>query len=163
MTASTSREVSSFSKSGFRAPGVPMSASTAVPPLAGFGTVAMGWHAPTSSSSAAPSTEILAAVPRVSGLLEMRRDPDVGHGRHEERHRDDPGRPVDLALEAAPRPVAAAQPLAAAADRPAQARGLGRLDEHSGHEQQGQDDLDDDERVLDVGHFRTAAILPTAT
>src|SRR5438270_8026482 len=161
MTASTSRVVSSCSKSALRAPGVPTSASTAVPPLAGFGTVAIGWHALT-SSSAIPSTEIPAAFPRDSGLLEMRRDPDVAHRRDEEGHRDDPRRPVDLALEPAPGPVATAQAVAAAADRPTEAGGLRRLDQYAGHENHGQDDLDDDKRVLDVGHG-WKGILPAPT
>src|SRR3982751_5816496 len=114
MTASTSRVVSSCSKSGFSAPGVPTSASTAVPPFAGLGTVAIGWHA-LRSNRAIPSTEIPAAFPRAGGLFEMRRDPDVGDGRDEEGDGDHPGRPVDLALEAAARPVAAAEAVAAAA------------------------------------------------
>src|SRR5215475_10546221 len=98
MTESTSRVVSSCSKSGLRAPGVPTSASTAVPPFAGFGTVAIGWH-PYVSSAESARTEIPAM--RVIRLLDIGRDPDVGHRGDQKGDRDDPGRPVDLALQAA--------------------------------------------------------------
>ncbi len=64
MTLSTSRVVSSCSNSGLSAPGVPTSASTAVPPFAGLGAVAIGWQAHRKSAASA-ATEIPAVSPRV--------------------------------------------------------------------------------------------------
>src|SRR5690348_13330919 len=114
MTASTSRVVSSRSKSGFSAPGVPTSASTAVPPLAALGTVAMGWQA---ASSIAASTRIAAAALRIRRLVMRVRHPDVGNRGDQKGDHDDPGRPVDLTLQAPAGAIAAAQAVAAAADR----------------------------------------------
>src|SRR5689334_13062218 len=117
MTLSTSRVVSSCSNSGFSGPGEPTSASTAVPPLAGFGSVAMGWQAATHSTARRPSAAPATRVKR-EPLLELRH-PDVGDRADEEREDDDPGGPVDLALEAAARPVSTAQTIATTTDRPA--------------------------------------------
>src|SRR5258707_8867853 len=156
MTLSTSRVVSSSSNRGFSAPGVPIRASTAVPPLAAFGTVAIGWQADTTSASA--KTEI--PTIRDTGLRTlMRRHPDDGYGADQEGGHDDPGGPVDLALEAAARAVTAAQAVATTTDRAAEPAGLGRLHEHPGHEQHGEHHFDDDERVLDPIHLGKAAIL----
>src|SRR5579872_301130 len=103
MTLSTSRVVSSCSNSGLSAPGVPTSASTAVPPRAALGTVAIGWHAAT-RSTAVTATAIPAAWLR-RALLRMSRHPDVGDRADEKGGRDDPGGPVDLALQAPARAV----------------------------------------------------------
>src|SRR5579859_1927904 len=149
MTLSTSRVVSSCSNSGFSAPGDPTSASTAVPPRAALGTVAIGWHA--AMARAAMAT---AAHP-----LRMSRHPDVGDRADEECRRDDPGGPVDLALEAPARPVSTADAAVTASDRPAQSRRLGGLHEHPGHQQHGQDDLDDDQRVSDSFHRNSGILL----
>src|SRR5689334_16240019 len=99
MTLSTSRVLSLDSKSGLRIDACPTSASIAVPPRAGFGTVATGWH-PASARTAA----IAAAAPLGPG---MRRHPDVGDRADEEAADEHPGRPVDLALKAAARAIAA--------------------------------------------------------
>src|SRR5437016_14192078 len=108
MRLSTSRVLSFVSNSGLSTVGCPTSASTAVPPRAGFGTVATGWHA-TSARAAAN-----AAAKRLR--LEMRRHPDVGDGTDQETGDQDPRRPVDLAFEAAPRAVPAAKTVPAPAD-----------------------------------------------
>src|SRR2546423_12038049 len=113
MRLSTSRVLSFVSNSGLSTVGWPTNASTAVPPRAGFGTVATGWHA-TSARAAAN-----AAAKRLR--LEMRRHPDVGDGADQETDDQDPRRPVDLALEAAPRAVPAAKTVPAAADGATQA------------------------------------------
>src|SRR2546426_2269308 len=109
----TSRVLSLVSKSGLSTVGCPTRASTAVPPRAGFGTVATGWH---------PASARAAANAAARNLrLEMRRHPDVGDGADQEAGDQDPRRPVDLALEAAPRAVPAAQPVPAASDGAAEA------------------------------------------
>src|SRR5712692_2023492 len=151
MTLSTSRVVSSCSKSGFSAPGVPTRASTAVPPLAALGTVAIGWQAPTRTAR----IDRTAAAVMAAGTLrlpEMLSHPDVGNRADEEGGNHDPGGPVDLALEAPARPVATTQAIASTADRPAQARRLGCLHQHPGHQEYGEYDLEDDERVFDPSH-----------
>src|SRR5579864_779857 len=114
MTLSTSRVLSSVSKSGFRTVAAPTRASTAVPPRAGFGTVATGWHA-TRVNAAAKA----AAVRRLREIM-------CPHVRqydraHQERRRQHPGRPVDLALQPASCPVASAKAVPPAADRPSEA------------------------------------------
>src|SRR6266850_4664875 len=122
-----SRVVASTSNRGLRTPGAPTSASTAVPPRAGFGAVATGWQ-PMSATAAS-------AAAAASRLTRMRsqpvRDPDVGHRADQEGGDENPGRPVDLALQAAARPVTPAQPSIAAADGAAQPRRLGRLYENA--------------------------------
>src|SRR5215467_6924497 len=158
MTLSTSRVVSSCSKSGFSGPGEPTSASTAVPPGAGLGRVAIGWQAPTRTSATAPRATPARRVTRAAPLFELRH-PDVGDRADEEGGDDDPGGPVDLALEAPARPVAATQAIAATTDRPAQPRGLGSLHQHPGHQQDRKHHLDDDEGVLDSIHGLNPGIL----
>src|SRR5256885_6350193 len=149
MTLSTSRVVSSSSNRGLSAPGVPIRASTAVPPFAAFGTVAIGWQADSTRASAKTAIPTI----RDTGLRTlMRRHPDDGYGADQEGRHDDPRGPVDLALEAATRAVTAAQPVATATDRAAEAAGLGRLHEHPGHQQDREHHFDDDKRVLDPIH-----------
>src|SRR5205807_2664811 len=144
MRLSTSRVLALVSNRGLSTDGWPTSASTAVPPRAGLGTVATGWHPASARTAANAATQRL---PR-----EMRRHPDVGYRADEERDDQDPGGPVDLALEAAPGAVPAAEPGVAAADRPAEARRLGRLNQHAGHEEDREHGLRDDERVLELSH-----------
>src|SRR5205823_1138815 len=102
------------------------------------------WHAATAKAA-------MAAAARAPPLR-MSRHPDVGDRADEERGRDDPGGPVDLALEAAARAVTAADAAVAAADRPSQARRLGGLHEDAGHEQHREHHLDQDQRVSDSIH-----------
>src|SRR6266581_6786737 len=144
MRLSTSRVLSLASKSGLSTVGWPTSASTAVPPRAGFGTVATGWHPQTASTAANAAGKSL--------LRKMRYHPDVGDRADKKRSHQDPAGPVDLALQAAPRAVATAEPVAAAADGAAEARCLRRLDEHAGHQQHGEHSLGDDEGVLELSH-----------
>src|SRR5438132_6267926 len=152
MTLSTSRVVSSCSKRGFSAPGVPTRASTAVPPLAGLGTVAIGWQAATASTARATAASRAAALVLLAEVLP---DPDVGNGADEERGDDDPGGPVDLPLQAPPRAVATTKPVASAADGPTQPRRLGSLYQDARHQQDGEHHLDDDERVFNPSHMGT--------
>src|SRR6266702_6622049 len=142
MTRLTSRVLSFVSNSGLSTVAWPTSASTAVPPRAGFGTVATGWHA-TSARTAANAA---------AADLRMRRHPDVGDRADEEAHDEDPRGPVDLPLEAAPRAVAAAQAGVPAANRAAEARGLRRLNQHPRSETHGEDRPRDAERVLKPIH-----------
>src|SRR5437879_4841504 len=144
MRLSTSRVLALVSNSGLSTDGWPTSASTAVPPRAGLGTVATGWHPASARTAANAATK---SLPR-----EMRRHPDVGYRADEERDDQDPGGPVDLAPEAAPGAVPAAEPGVAAADRPAEARRLGCLNQHAGHEEDREHGLRDDERVLELSH-----------
>src|SRR5712692_276769 len=156
MALSTSRALSFSSKSGFNTLAVPISASTAVPPRAGRVAVVMGWHAISASTVIAAANSPTAGIPatssREASLPAMCGHPDVGERANEEGDDQNPGGPVDLALEPPPGPVPATQPVAPTADRSAQARGLGRLHEHAGRQQNGQHDLDDDERVPDSIH-----------
>src|SRR6266851_10229 len=122
MTLSMSRVVSTDSKSGLSGPATPTSASTAVPPRAGFGTVATGWHAPRATIAAIAATR--------NRLPVMGFQVDVGDRADQERHDQDPRRPVDLALETPAGAVPAAQPAVPTTDRSAESRRLGRLDEH---------------------------------
>src|SRR5438034_7999149 len=147
MTRLTSRVLSLVSNSGLRTVAWPTSASTAVPPRAGFGTVATGWHPTSASAAANPAAASLGTLPRG-----MPADPDVGDRADEEPCDEDPRGPVDLPLEAAPRAVAAAQAGVPAADRATEARGLRRLDEHPRRQKHGEDRLRDDERVLKLSH-----------
>src|SRR5215472_19361664 len=112
MRLSMSVALAFASNSGLKTLAWPTSASIAVPPRAGFGTVATGWQ-PADTKTAASK-----AATRV--LMDMSRHPDVGDGAHEEGADEHPRRPVDLALEATPRAVAAAEAGVAAADRPAE-------------------------------------------
>src|SRR5712664_578288 len=146
MTLSTSRALSSASNSGFSTPARPTSASTAVPPRAGLGTVATGWHA-TSATSTMPATRS-----RRNDLLRMSRHPDVAQRAQKKRDRQHPRGPVDLPLQPAAGAVPAAQPVTAAADGAAEPGRLRRLEQNAGHQQDGQHDLDDDQRVLDLRH-----------
>src|SRR5712692_2174014 len=147
MTLSTSRALSSASKSGFNTPAWPTRASTAVPPRAGLGTVATGWHA-TIATSTIPATRS-----RRNDLLRMSRHPDVAQRAQKERGGQHPRGPVDLPLQPAAGAISAAQPITATADGAAQPGRLRRLEEDSGHQQDGQHDLDDDQRVLDLSHL----------
>src|SRR5438128_2561176 len=119
-------------------------APTAVPPRAGFGTVATGWHATSARATANAAARSL--------LRKMRYHPDVGHRADQERHDQDPCRPVDLALETATRAVATAQPITAAADGAAKTRRLGRLDQDARGEKHGEHSLRNDQGVLELGH-----------
>src|ERR1700716_2030502 len=114
MRLSTSRVLSTDSKSGLRTPAAPTSASTAVPPRAGFGTVATGWHPTRARATAAP-----AAVS--SRLLEMGSHPDEGQRADQEGGGEHPRRPVDLALEPAAGGIPAAAPRAPTTKRSPQA------------------------------------------
>src|SRR5579864_8918588 len=145
MTLSTSRVLSSVSNSGFNTVAEPTSASTAVPPRAGFGTVATGWHATTVKAAAKA-----AAVSRLREIV----CPHVSQGdrAHQERRREDPRRPVDLELQPASRPIAAAKAVPPAADRPSKAGGLGGLDEHACDQKDREDSLEDDQRIGDLSH-----------
>src|SRR5437899_2172203 len=144
MTELTSRVLSFVSNSGLRIVAGPTSASTAVPPRAGFGTVATGWH-PTSARAAANA----AAAPL---LLEMRRHPDVGDGADEEAGDQDPRGPVDLPFQASSRAVPAAEAAVATADRAAKAGRLRGLDQHAAGQQHGEHGLRDDQCVLKPVH-----------
>src|SRR5947208_3636987 len=144
MRLSTSRVLSFDSKSGLSTVAWPTSASTAVPPRAGFGTVATGWH-PMRARAAAN-----AAAARLLGR--MRRHPDVGDRADQEAGHEYPRRPVDLPLQAASSPVAAAESIAATADRASEPRRLGRLSQHTEHEEQRKHGLSDDERISDLIH-----------
>src|SRR5919108_1416014 len=152
MTLSTSRVVSSCSNSGLSAPGVPINASTAVPPLAALGTVAMGWQAPAAVAASRTAT-------KTKPLREVLPDPDVGNRADKECRDDHPGGPVDLALEPPARAVAAAEAVAAAADGAPEAGRLRGLHQHAGHQQDGEHHLDDDESVLDPIHGWNLGIL----
>src|SRR5260370_16703894 len=96
MMLSTSRVLSTDSKSGFRTPAAPTSASTAVPPRAGFGTVATGWH-PTSATTIAAIAATRGRLPEITGS--QRGEDDRAH---HERNDQAPGRPLDLPLQSAP-------------------------------------------------------------
>src|SRR5260221_13131587 len=93
MTLSTSRVLSTVSNSGLSTVALPTNASTAVPPRAGLGTVATGWHPINTSTSA--------AAPVASRLREMRSHPDEGKRTDQEGGDQHPGGPVDLALRPA--------------------------------------------------------------
>src|SRR5205814_3304883 len=147
MTRLTSRVLSLVSNSGLRTVAWPTSASTAVPPRAGFGTVATGWHPTSARAAANPATASLGTLARG-----MPADPDVGDRADQEPCDEDPGGPVDLPLQASPRAVAAAQARVPAADRAAEARGFRGLDQHPRREKHSEDRLRDDERVLKLIH-----------
>src|ERR1700687_5369821 len=115
MTLSTSLVLSTASNSGFRSPAAPTSASTAVPPRAGLGTVATGWH-PTSGTTTAAGAAVSDRLPEITGSQRGKDD-----RAHEESDDQDPGGPVDLALQAAARAIAAAGPVTAPPTRPAEA------------------------------------------
>src|ERR1700682_5948667 len=114
MRLSTSRVLSTDSKRGLRTPAAPTSASTAVPPRAGFGTVATGWHPPSARAT-------VASAAANSRLLEMGSHPDEGQRADQEGGGEHPGRPVDLALEPAAGVIPAAAPITATADGSAEA------------------------------------------
>src|SRR5450759_287634 len=126
MRLSTSRVLSTDSNSGFRTSAAPTSASTAVPPRAGLGTVATGWH-PTSATT--PSAANAAPRNRLSEITGSQRGED--DGADQESDGQHPCRPVDLALKAAARAIPATAPVAASADRSAKARRVRRLNEHA--------------------------------
>src|ERR1700693_5845535 len=116
MTLSTSRVLSTDSKSGFSTPAAPTSASMAVPPRAGFGTVATGWH-PTSATTIAAIAAMRCRLPEITGS--QRGEDDRADQERDGQH---PCGPVDLALQAAARAIPASAPLSASADRSAEAR-----------------------------------------
>src|SRR6202158_5065029 len=115
MTLSTSLVLSTASNSGFKTPAEPTSASTAVPPRAGFGTGATGGP-PTSATTTAASAAVSDRLPEITGSQRGKDD-----RAHEEGDDQDPGGPVNLALQAAARPVSAAGPVTAPPTRPAEA------------------------------------------
>src|ERR1700682_1928758 len=145
MRLSTSRVLSTDSNRGLSTPAAPTNASTAVPPRAGFGTVATGWHPARARATAAP-----AAVN--SRLLEMGSHPDEGQRADQEGGGEHPRGPVDLALQATAGAIPAAAAVAPSADRSAQARGLRRLDQDARHQEDRENGLRDDERLLDLSH-----------
>src|SRR6267142_1780307 len=151
MTLSTSRVLSTVSKRGFSTLAPPTNASTAVPPRAGLGTVATGWHP--------INTRTSAAAPAEARLSEMRSHPDECERADQEGGDQHPRGPVDLALETPAGAIPAASSVAASADGPPEARCLGRLDQHAGHEKDREDRLRDDERLLNLIHL--FPILPT--
>src|SRR5216683_3384657 len=146
MTLSTSRVLSTDSKSGFRTPAAPTRASTAVPSRAGFGTVATGWH-PTTATTIAAIAAMRGRLPEITGS--QRGEDDRAH---QEGNDEDPGGPVDLALQAATRAIPAAGPVPASADRSAEARRLRCLDQDARHQKDREDGLRDDERRDDLSH-----------
>src|SRR5487761_469113 len=105
MTLSTSRVLSTDSKSGLSTPAEPTSASTAVPPRAGFGTVAPGWQ-PTSmtATATAAAAAVSRRLPEIAGS--QRGEDDRADEEGDDEH---PAGPVDLALQAAARAVPAAR------------------------------------------------------
>src|SRR5258707_8502238 len=145
MRLSMSRAESLTSNSGLRTPGWPTSASTAVPPRAGLGTVATGWQA--ARASAAATAAVTRRLRELMGL-DVRED----DGAHQERGGKDPGRPVDLPLQPAAGAVPPAPPIATPADGAAPTRGPRRLDEDAGGQQDRQHDLPYDHRVGDPPH-----------
>src|ERR1700674_798401 len=101
MTLSTSRVLSTDSNSGFRTPAAPTRASTAVPPRAGLGTGATGWH-PTRATVTAAIAAMSRRLPEITGSQRCE------HDRADEESDDqDPRGPVDLALQAPTGAVAA--------------------------------------------------------
>src|SRR5882672_271434 len=145
MTLSTSRVLSTDSKSGLSTFAPPTNASTAVPPRAGLGTVATGWHPINTSTSTAAPVE--------SRLREMRSHPDERERADQEGGDQHPGGPVDLALETSAGAIATTGSVAASADGSPEARSLGRLDQHAGHQKNREDGLRDDERLLNLSHW----------
>src|ERR1700682_3327770 len=146
MTLSTSRVLSTDSKSGFSTPADPTSASTAVPPRAGLGTVATGWHA-TSATATAAVAAMSRRLPEITGS--QRGEDDRADEEGDDKH---PRGPVDLALQAAAGAVSAAVPVPPSADSSAKARRLGRLDQDARHQQEREDGLGDDERLDELSH-----------
>src|SRR3989442_3944712 len=118
-----SRVVASTSNSGLRTPGAPTKASTAVPPRAGLGAVATGWHPMTNATVA-----IAAAAAR--RLLEMSPHPYVGQRAHQEGNDQDPGRPVNLPFESAAGSIPAPPPPPTPPRRATQAGRPGGLPPH---------------------------------
>src|ERR1700693_3535605 len=114
MTLLTSLVLSTDSKSGFRTPAAPTSASTAVPPRAGLGTVATGWH-PTRTTTA-PNAAVSRRLSEITGSQRGEND-----RAHEEGDDQDPCGPVDLALETPASAISAAGPVAATANRSTEA------------------------------------------
>src|SRR5438477_12142827 len=106
MRLSTSRVLSFVSNSGLSTVGCPTRASTAVPPRAGFGTVATGWHATSARATANAAARSL--------LRKMRYHPDVGHRADQERHDQDSCRAVDIARDNATSAVGTAHAVSAA-------------------------------------------------
>src|ERR1700693_1052557 len=146
MTLSTSRVLSTDSNSGFKTPAAPTSASTAVPPRAGFGTVATGWH-PTSATTIAAIAAMRCRLPEITGS--QRGEDDRAR---QEGDNQDPGGPVDLALQAAAGAIATARSVATSADRSAEAGRLRCLDQDARHQKDREDGLRDDERRDDLSH-----------
>src|SRR5436305_11831308 len=162
-----SRASSSSAKSGLRYPAAPAMASVKVPPLSAplvrapvtsvraevaveMGAGA-GWQAaPTRPSRASQQPGARRRPRRLMG--EAGRDDDVGHRDGQEAEDQHPGGPVQLALEAAPGAIAAAEVAATAADGAPEAGRLRRLQQHPGHQEPGEDELGDDQEGLDLLH-----------
>src|SRR5260370_17716457 len=104
MGLGTSRALWRAPKGGFSAPARRTSASTAVPPRAGFGAVATGWHA-TSATSTIPPTRS-----RRTDLLRMSRPPAVAQRAEQQRDREHPRAPLHPALPPPSRAATAPPP-----------------------------------------------------
>src|SRR5258708_3618459 len=117
-----SRALSSAANSGLSVPASPTIASVTLPPRCGPVLVISD-----SGSQPARQTAMSRAAAATRAdlrMLDFDGDPDVGQRHDEEADHQHPGRQVDLAFEAAPRAVAAAEAPVAATDRATQA---GRL------------------------------------
>src|ERR1700737_4929662 len=110
-----SRALSSTAKRGLSDGASPTTPPPPVPPRCGpcLRMAAAGSQAATTARLSASA----AISPARRRLLGMSADPDVGDGDDEERGHHDPGRQIDLALEAPPRAVAAADSPVTAPDR----------------------------------------------
>src|SRR4030088_2093885 len=111
MRLSTSFSLTPCSKSGFSGPAVPATASTTLPPWTGprssIGGEGTPEHAQIRKRTARAARRGMRATLGASlGYVGL--EPDVGDGGDEERRCQHPGRVEELALEAAPGPVAAA-------------------------------------------------------
>src|ERR1700693_5817882 len=138
MTLSPPRVLSTDSKSGFRTPAAPTRASMAVPPRAGFGTVATGWH-PNRATTIAAIAAMRRRLPEITGS--QRGEDDRAH---QEGDGQNPGGPVDLALQAAAGAIGTARSVRTSADRSAEAGRLRCLDQDARHQKDREDGLRDD-------------------
>src|SRR5262245_21180158 len=154
MRLSMSFSFASCSNRGLSGPVVPATASTTWPPGTGpleMGSIAGSALQPASRTAATAMSAGLVSIRLTS--LDVLLEPDVRDGDDEERGRQHPGGVVELALEAAPGAVPAPQPAVAPSDGPSQSGCLGRLQQHSRHQQDGDDHLEDDERASNLLHW----------